>query len=83
MARLPTFGWMRLGGSRVRLARGFGRQPLEALQVVLVVVERDPQVAVDRDLAELLVHADPGIDPGADEQLLEFIAKRKRALGDT
>src|SRR5258708_13455007 len=44
--------------SRANLAGGLGRQALEALQVVLVVVERDPQVAVDGELAELCVHAD-------------------------
>ena len=27
--------------------------------MILVVLERDPQVAVDRELAELLVHAHP------------------------
>src|SRR5260370_26171943 len=50
-------GWTRGGSLRSRLARGFGRQALEAPQVVPVVVERDPQVAVDGELSEFLVHA--------------------------
>src|SRR5712691_5360798 len=57
-AKPRTSGWTRRGDSRAKLARGFGRQALEAPQVVLVVVERDPQVAVDGELAELRVHAD-------------------------
>src|SRR4029077_20721942 len=56
-AKPRTSGLTRRGDSRAKLARGFGRQALEALQVVLVVVERDPQVAVDRELAELRMHA--------------------------
>src|SRR6266853_1925495 len=54
----PTLGVTRRDDSRAKLARGFGRQAFEALQVVLVVVERDPKVAVDGELAELCVHAD-------------------------
>src|SRR4029077_7587726 len=57
-AKPRTSGLTRRGDSRAKLARGFGRQALEALQVVLVVFERDPQVAVDRELAELRMHAD-------------------------
>src|SRR5713226_5958882 len=57
-ARPPTSGWTRRGDWRARLARGFGRQTLEAPQVVPVVVERDPQVAVDGELSEFGVHTD-------------------------
>src|SRR5260370_26667412 len=57
-ATRQTRDWMRREDLRAKLARGFGRQALEALQVVLVVVERDPKVAVDGELAELRVHAD-------------------------
>src|SRR6266704_3893965 len=57
-ARPPTRGGTRRGGSLAKLARGFGRQALEALQVVLVVVEGDPKIAVDGELAELRMHAD-------------------------
>src|SRR5712692_4956878 len=56
-ARRPTSGWTRRGDWRARLARGFGRQALEAPQVVPVVVERDPQVAVDGELSKFGVHA--------------------------
>src|SRR5260221_3447586 len=57
-ATRQTCDSMRREALRAKLARGFGRQALEALQVVLVVVERDPKVAVDGELAELRVHAD-------------------------
>src|SRR5712691_6891736 len=56
-ARPRTSGWTRRGDWRPRLARGFGRQPLEAPQVVPVVVERDPQIAVDGELSKFGVHA--------------------------
>ncbi|TME67166.1 MAG: methyltransferase, partial [Chloroflexi bacterium] len=38
-------------------------------------------VASERWQQVLAEYPDPGIDPGVDEQLLEFIGRRKREIG--
>ena len=40
-------------------------------------------VATDRWKQLLAEYVDPGIDPGVDEQLREFMARRRQEIGDS
>jgi trimethylamine:corrinoid methyltransferase-like protein len=82
---------MAVDGMRVRFDRGFimemaGKTPstfnLQARNAARTVTLGGNKVAAARWKKVLEEYPDPGIDPGIDEQLREFITKRKGEIGD-